>query len=91
MVKSNLSSIRIIGLIALLFLGVTTLAMSGSKAEENAASWDFITEDSDDPVLPGINPLEVRGNIITAGSSTVFPLTERMAERFKDEGFSGNI
>ncbi len=31
------------------------------------------------------------GNIITAGSSTVFPLSERMAERFKDEGYKGNI
>jgi phosphate transport system substrate-binding protein len=26
-----------------------------------------------------------------AGSSTVFPLTERMAERFRDEGYGGNI
>ena len=41
--------------------------------------------------LPPVDPLAVRGNIVTAGSSTVFPLTERMAERFQDEGFSGNI
>ena len=34
--------------------------------------------------LPGVNPLKVTGNIITAGSSTVFPLSERMAERFKE-------
>src|SRR5690606_16543406 len=26
-----------------------------------------------------------------AGSSTVFPVTERMAERFQQEGYSGNI
>ena len=55
------------------------------------AGWAFITEESDDPMLPGINPLEVPGNIVTAGSSTVFPLSERMVERFKDEGFPGNI
>ncbi len=42
-------------------------------------------------MLPEVNPLELSGDIITAGSSTVFPLSERMAERFKDEGFSGNI
>ena len=42
-------------------------------------------------MLPGINPLDVPGNIVTAGSSTVFPLSERMVERFKDEGFAGNI
>lgn len=41
--------------------------------------------------LPEVNPLEVTGDIITAGSSTVFPLSERMAERFRDEGYAGNI
>ena len=41
--------------------------------------------------LPEVNPLEVKGDIITAGSSTVFPLSERMAVRFRDEGYSGNI
>jgi phosphate binding protein len=42
-------------------------------------------------MLPEVNPLEVTGDIIVAGSSTVFPLTERMAERFRDEGYAGNI
>ena len=41
--------------------------------------------------LPEVNPLEVSGDIITAGSSTVFPLSEAMAERFKDEGYADNI
>jgi phosphate binding protein len=41
--------------------------------------------------LPEVDPLEVTGDIITAGSSTVFPLTESMAERFKDEGYADNI
>jgi phosphate transport system substrate-binding protein len=35
--------------------------------------------------------LEVTGDIVTAGSSTVFPLSERMAERFQDEGYAGNV
>jgi phosphate transport system substrate-binding protein len=38
-----------------------------------------------------VNPLEVSGDIVSAGSSTVFPLAERMAERFEDEGYSGRI
>jgi phosphate transport system substrate-binding protein len=42
-------------------------------------------------LLPAVNPLEVSGDIIVAGSSTVYPLTERMAERFRDEGYAGNI
>lgn len=41
--------------------------------------------------LPEVNPMEVKGDIVTAGSSTVYPLTERMAERFRDEGYAGNI
>jgi phosphate transport system substrate-binding protein len=41
--------------------------------------------------LPDVNPLEVTGDIVTAGSSTVFPLSERMADRFEDEGYSGVI
>jgi phosphate transport system substrate-binding protein len=46
---------------------------------------------SDSVVLPQVDPLAVNGNIISAGSSTVFPLSERMAERFQDEGYAGNI
>ena len=41
--------------------------------------------------LPEVDPLAVTGDIITAGSSTVFPLSERMAERFQREGYGGNI
>jgi phosphate transport system substrate-binding protein len=41
--------------------------------------------------LPEVDPASAQGNIITAGSSTVFPLTQRMAEKFKDEGYTGNI
>lgn len=41
--------------------------------------------------MPEVNPLEVQGDIITAGSSTVFPLSEAMAELFREEGYGGNI
>lgn len=33
----------------------------------------------------------VEGDIITAGSSTVFPLAEAVAEMFIDEGYAGNV
>ena len=36
-------------------------------------------------------PDAVTGDIITAGSSTVFPLSERMAELFGNEGYTGNL
>ena len=41
--------------------------------------------------LPAVDPLKVTGNIVTAGSSTVFPLSQRIAEIFKDEGYKGQI
>jgi phosphate binding protein len=53
-------------------------------------------EEPDEPsgegiTLPAVDPADLSGNIITAGSSTVGPLTIRMVERFKDEGFPGDI
>jgi phosphate transport system substrate-binding protein len=43
----------------------------------------FAAEDG----LPAVDPLDyTEGEIITAGSSTVFPLSERMAELWTDEG-----
>lgn len=41
--------------------------------------------------LPAVDALAVSGNIIAAGSSTVFPVTERMADLFEQDGFSGTI
>jgi phosphate transport system substrate-binding protein len=41
--------------------------------------------------LPAVDPLAVSGDVVTAGSSTVFPLAEAMAARFQDEGFAGQI
>ena len=63
---------------------VATEVPAESVGEEVAGEGDGLA-------LPEVNPLDVSGDIVTAGSSTVFPLTERMAERFQDEGYSGNI
>ena len=46
---------------------------------------------AEEGMLPEVNPLELSGDVVVAGSSTVFPLAERMAERFEDEGFGGSI
>jgi phosphate binding protein len=42
-------------------------------------------------VMPEVDPAAVTGDIVTAGSSTVFPLSEAMAARFQDEGYTANI
>ena len=41
--------------------------------------------------LPMVDPLSISGDIVTAGSSTVYPLSERMAERFQNEGYADQI
>jgi len=41
--------------------------------------------------LPNVDPSAVTGDIIVAGSSTVYPLTEAMAVRFENEGYAGKI
>lgn len=63
-------------------------AKEPEPVQKNTFSW---VEAGGVAGLPGVNPLKVSGNIITAGSSTVYPLSERMAERFKQEGYSGVI
>jgi len=66
-------------------------AASLLSAQSTKKGFEWVTRQSDDPLLPGVNPLKVSGNIISAGSSTVYPLSERMVERFRDEGYKGNI
>ncbi len=41
--------------------------------------------------LPLVDPLAVTGDLIIAGSSTVFPLSEAVAMLFVDEGYAGEI
>ena len=74
-----------------LFLILSTASVIAKPKAETSDKWSFITQDSDDLILPGINPIAVEGNIVTAGSSTVFPLSERIVERFVDEGYSNSI
>jgi len=78
----------------MILVSVSAIFAGGDKESsnsENNAVNSWILAESDDSILPGINPLEVKGTISAAGSSTVFPLSERMIERFKNEGYSDNI
>lgn len=64
---------------------VAAAATEAPAAAEPATSAGVAVE------LPPVDPAAVTGDIITAGSSTVFPLTERMAELFTEDGYSGQI
>jgi phosphate transport system substrate-binding protein len=82
-------------ILVLLLVGIAVLPlMAGGNQETTQASQENPMAWMEGPSvegLPGVNPLKVTGNIITAGSSTVYPLSERMAERFKEEGYAGTI
>lgn len=67
-----------------------TLAATAAFAQGKFTWVDSMTDDKD-KILPGVNPALVTGTIITAGSSTVFPLSEAIAERFGKDGYKGQI
>ncbi len=86
-------------LFAALMLASLVLAACGggtlqtpAPAEEPAAPAE---QPAEEPASPS-DPMEmyapdaVSGDVVIAGSSTVFPLAERMIERFAEEGFDGN-
>ncbi len=68
----------------------TDVPAAPAATEAPAATVEPTVAPTEDPMAMYL-PSAVTGDIITAGSSTVFPLSERMAERFKEEGFAGNI
>jgi len=78
-------------------IAALALAACGRSGEDEASVDEPAMEDKTlasvdlSDGLPEVNPLEVTGDIISAGSSTVFPLSEAMAERFRDEGYADNI
>ncbi|MFK7800485.1 MAG: substrate-binding domain-containing protein [Anaerolineae bacterium] len=58
-----------------------TVMGSDTDSEESMA------EEHTQGMLEEVDPLTVSGDIVIAGSSTVFPLAERMIEVFENEGF----
>ena len=78
------------------------LAACGTPVTETPTAAPAPVEPTKAPAEPTAAPAEdaamamyapdaVEGDIITAGSSTVFPLSERMSELFQQEGYTGNI
>lgn len=72
--------------------GDTGTPTTEAMVDETTTSEAMVDGDVD-PVtgLPVIDPLDVSGDIVTAGSSTVFPLSEAVAALFEDEGYGDQI
>jgi phosphate transport system substrate-binding protein len=66
-------------------------AGGGAAAPAETTAPAKTAEAEDTGMLPEVNPGDVTGNIITAGSSTVYPLTEAVADLFRSEGYVGEI
>jgi phosphate transport system substrate-binding protein len=66
-------------------------ALKGSMDALMAAMSGEAMAPAADDAMAMYAPDAVEGDVVTAGSSTVFPLSERMAELFQQEGFAGNV
>ena len=94
---------RLKGLVLFILVALTAVACSAQSGPEQvaptpeAAATEVMEEGNEATAelapgeLPMADPLAVSGEIVTAGSSTVFPLSERMAERYLFEGFPDQV
>lgn len=68
-----------------------TTAVEEPAAEPTATTAAEAAETGGDVMLPEVVPGDVTGPIVTAGSSTVYPLADAVANLFRDEGFADEI
>jgi len=74
------------------FVVVMALVLLAANAfAQGKFTWISKTSDDPDKMLPGVDPSKVTGTIVTAGSSTVFPVSELIASMFKEDGFAGQV
>ena len=94
MSKTVRSLFFVVVAISLLLAACVSPVVETQVVEPTATEVPVVAEptvaSTDDPMAM-YAPDTVTGDIITAGSSTVFPLSERMAEFFQQEGYTGNI
>ena len=70
---------------------VPAVEPTSAPAEPTAAPAEPTAAPTEEDPMAMYAPEAVSGEIVTAGSSTVFPLSERMKQRFEEEGFAGNL
>jgi phosphate transport system substrate-binding protein len=81
----------------LIAMSFVLAACGGATPTEAPPAIEPTTAPAESTEAPAEDPMAmyapdaVSGDIVSAGSSTVFPLSERMKQRFEEEGFGGNI
>lgn len=64
----------------------------GIQSISSTSSPTPVLEESNTSInLPNVNPLKLGGELKIGGSSTLYFLTEAIAERFKEEGYPGKV
>ena len=94
MFKTVRSLLFVVVTMSLLLAACGTSATETQVVEPTATQAPVVAESTAAPAedpMAMYAPDAVTGDIITAGSSTVFPVSERMAELFQQEGYTGNI
>lgn len=88
----NRSKLALMGVLLLVIAacGGSTTTTTAATTTSVAPTTTAATSTTDEG-LPLVDPLSVTGDIVTAGSSTVFPLTEVVAAQFEDEGYGDTI
>lgn len=90
MLKTIRSFVFVLVIVSLALAACAPAAETKSPATDAPVVVEPTAAPTADPMAMYL-PESVSGDIITAGSSTVFPLSERMKQRFEEEGFTGNL
>ena len=77
--------------VLLVLLVAGALAFAGGSDEDGGDTDEGFAWMIETGGFPDVNPLEVEGPIVLAGSSTVFPAAEWAAAQFEDEGYDDVI
>ncbi len=80
----------VIGL-SMVLTACTPTAAPTTTLPVTEAVTEVATEAVPEGMLPEVDPASLTGDINIAGSSTVYPLSEAVAENFNKDGFTGNV
>ena len=94
--SADLSSMDMVGALSVSASATGVMINDANVVVADISAANGVLHAIDRVLLPELELVEtvpafVDGDLIAAGSSTVFPLSDAIATRFRDEGYAGNI
>ncbi len=94
--SADLSSMDMVGELSVFASATGVMVNDANVVAADMSAANGVLHAIDRVLLPELELMEVvpafvDGDLIAAGSSTVFPLSDVIATRFRDEGYAGNI